>query len=255
MKIGLCTSPDRAAAAKASGFDYIEVAVSAVAAMSESEYEKALASLSQAGIRAEAANVLLPGGYRVTGPDADLKAVEAHVSRVFPMLKKMGVGPVVFGSGGARRYPDDFPKDKAFIQLIEAARVVADVAAQNGLVIVAEPLNTGETNIINTVAEGGEWVEAVAHPAFRLLADYFHVGKSGEGFDGIVKYGSLIKHTHIAHPVTRKTMAENDGGGYEGFIEALRSSGYDARVSFEGSIGDYDAEIPGTVALLRRLIG
>ena len=50
-----------------------------------------------------------------------------------------------------------------------------EIAASHGVLIVAEPLNRGECNIINTVAEAMEYVQAVNHPNFNCLVDSYHL--------------------------------------------------------------------------------
>jgi hydroxypyruvate isomerase len=45
---------------------------------------------------------------------------------------------------------------------------MAPIAARYDVVVVLEPLNKKECNLINSVFEGGVIVEEVNHPNFRL---------------------------------------------------------------------------------------
>ncbi len=49
--------------------------------------------------------------------------------------------------------------------------MAASLAEQAGVTIVCEPLNKKESNIINSVAEGIEYVKELNHPNFQCLVD------------------------------------------------------------------------------------
>ena len=254
MKLGICTGFENMEKAAAFGFDYFEVGVGSVANLSDEEFAAIKAKVDASPIKPEAANVMLPGPFHVTGEEADHEEIERFLKKVFPRLASLGIKSVVFGSGGARRIPEGFSHEKAWDQMVAASKIIARVADENGITIALEPLNTKETNIINSVAEGGKMVEEVDHPAFMLLADYYHVGIENEGFDGIKTYGKYLRHTHIAHPTLRTVPKEGDEGNYEAFFAALRETGYDARVSIEGHVADFDGELPTAVTYLKGLI-
>ena len=254
MKLGICTGFDNLEKAAAYGFDYIEVGVGSVANLSDEEFAAIKAKIDASPIKVEAANVMLPGPFHVTGKEADFVEIETFLKKAFPRLASLGCKSVVFGSGGARRIPEGFPREDAWKQMVEASKIIAKVAGENGITITLEPLNTKETNIINSVSEGGKLVEEVDHPSFMLLADYYHVGIENEGFGGIMKYGKYLRHTHIAHPVTRTVPKKDDNGNYEGFFAALKEVGYDARVSIEGRVDDFDGELPTAAKYLKSLM-
>src|SRR5207248_659966 len=100
-----------------------------------------------------AANSLVPASLKITGPTADLDALKKYMTTVLSRAQRLGIKTLVFGSGGARNVPDRFDREKAGKQIEDFVRASADIAAQHGVTLVAEPLNRGECNIINTVAE------------------------------------------------------------------------------------------------------
>lgn len=253
MKLGICTTVENIEKAAAYGFDYIEIGVASVSGISDQAFEVCREKVLAASIKVEAANGMLPGSFHVTGEKADHGEITDYVKKAFPRLAALGCRIVVFGSGGARRIPDGYSREAAWKQMVDASGIIADIAAENGITIALEPLNTGETNIINSVAEGGRMVEDVNHPAFKLLADYYHIGKENEGFDGILSYARHLRHTHIAHPITRRIPQRGDGGNYESFFAGLAAGGYDGRVSIEGRVDDFDTEVPFAVAYLKSL--
>jgi sugar phosphate isomerase/epimerase len=57
---------------------------------------------------------------------------------------------------------------------------MAPMAEKYGVTIAVEPLNSGETNFINSLAEGVEIVDAVKSPRMKLLCDIYHMLKEDE---------------------------------------------------------------------------
>jgi sugar phosphate isomerase/epimerase len=255
MKIGCCTGFDNAAKLAEMGYDYIEYSVNKIAAMNEEEFAKVVELVDSLPIKVEAFNGLFPGSIRLTGPDADLKAATEYIDGVFPRLKRLGGDAVVFGSGGARRVPDGFDRDEAWKQLIAVGKMLGQKAREYGLVIALEPLNKKEVNIINSQLEGKRLVDDVDDPGFKLLSDYYHLALEGEGAAEVEACGSRLVHTHIANPDGRVTLTENDEADYLSFFNALKKCGYTGRISFEGKVADFDAQMPETLKVLRALAG
>ena len=111
VQVGYCTPLRNVDAAKAAGFDYVELNTTEVAGLSDAEFEQAAARIRQTGLPVPAANSFLPAAIKVTGAEIDQEQQMAHVKKAFARLAGLGVEIVVFGSGGARRVPDGFPKD------------------------------------------------------------------------------------------------------------------------------------------------
>jgi len=253
MKIGWCSNISNIALAQRLGFDYLEGIASAVAAMDDGEFARTRGLVTESPVKTEAFCVMFGGGIPLTGEDASLSAADEYIARLYERLSLLGGRVAVFGSGGARRVPDGFDRERAFEQLVELGGLMGRRAAENGLTVALEPLNSAECNIITSSREGARLVEAVAHPNFRLLLDMYHMGRENEDLTLAGELAPLVAHTHIAHPVTRHNPVPGDEGGYERFISALKAGGYDARVSFEGSCGDPEAMLPQTLAYLRSL--
>ncbi len=233
------------------GFDYIEGHVTAVANMDDEAFEALVKKNETSPVQAEAFCVLLPGSIKVTGPEVDPAQQAAYLDRAFARLQRLGAGPVVFGSGGARRVPDGFDRAEAWHQLISFGRMLAEKATAHGLTIVMEPLNTKETNIINTQVDGIKLMEDIDRPGFEILSDFYHLYLAGEGRAEVAACGARLKHTHIANPAGRVAMKKSDGMDYDAFFAGLADCGYHGRLSIEGNIKDLRAELPEALELLR----
>jgi D-psicose/D-tagatose/L-ribulose 3-epimerase len=254
VQIGYCARLANLDAAKAAGFDYVELAASEIAALSDAEFEQAAARIRQVGLPVPAMNLFLPATLKVTGPDIDRDQQMAYVTKTFARLKQIGTTLVVFGSGGARLVPEGFPKDRAFQQLVEFGRRIAPEARARGITIAVEPLRPEETNIINSAADGLALVNAIGDPNFQLMIDFYHLASVKEDPAIIVGARDHIRHLHMANPQGRVFPRTLDEYDYAPFFAALRSIGYDKRISVEASTKDLDVDAPQAIALLRKAI-
>ena len=124
MKLGCCASlwEDMILKLPAAGADYAEAGFSSLMGKSLDQVRARAAQLEKAGVSLESMNVLFPGDFRLTGPQADFSAVDSYLEENLPKAQALGVKVVVFGSGGARRVPEGFPQEEAFAQLAETAK-------------------------------------------------------------------------------------------------------------------------------------
>lgn len=66
-------------------------------------------------------------------------------------------------------------REAALKVLAEEYHKAAEAAAKVGVTIAVEPVSYGETNLINTLAQGAAIVHTVNHPALRLMGDTHHM--------------------------------------------------------------------------------
>ena len=251
--IGYCVGLKGLETAKAAGFDYVELGVTEIAALSDAEFEAALEHVKKVGIPTPNANLFLPATLKVTGPEAAAPDEQmSYVNKAFARLNRLGVRILCFGSGGARRMPEGFSKEEAFAQLVAFGKRIAPEARANGITVVIEPLRRQETNIINTTAEGLALVKAVGDPNFELLVDFFHLASEKEDPAIILEARDHIRHLHMANPQGRVFPLQWEEYDYAPFFANLRRIGYAGRISIEASSKDVPIEAPRAIALLRR---
>lgn len=251
IEIGYCT--DNLELAKAAGFDYAELGLRNVATLGDEEFAKLVAAHKAAGLPTPTANVFLPNEIKVVGPEVDEKRQMDYVVRAFARARRLGIELIVFGSGGARRVPDGFSKDEAFGQLVAFGKRIAAEAGRQGIVVAVEPLRREETNIVNSEAEGLAWVEAVNHPSFQLIVDFYHLASGKEDPQILVKAAPHLRHVHMSNPVpnARVFPLGPDEWDYSAFFATLRQIGYHGRISIEASTKDLAADGPRAIAFLR----
>jgi sugar phosphate isomerase/epimerase len=255
MRFGICAAAGANAglARDLAGLDFLEEHVQAflVPGAPESDFTERLAAARAAGRPIEAANCFLPGTLPCVGPQVDAAAIDAWAATAFLRAQSAGITLIVFGSGGSRTVPAGWAPDQAFAQFTALLARLGPVAARHGVTIAVEPLNRGECNFINTVAEGAAAVRAANHPAVRLLADLYHMAKNGETAADLVPVVPLLAHVHIAE-VAKRTAPGLAGDDFRACFTALRAGGYDARISLECHWGDLAREAGPGLAETRR---
>ena len=252
IQVGYCGPLKSVDAARAAGFDYMELGTTEIAMLSDPDFERAVQDVQRAGLKVPVTNLFLPATLKVTGPDVDRAQQMIYVTKAFARLSRLGTEIVVFGSGGARRVPDGMAKEDAFKQLVEFGARIAPEARRHGITIAIEPLRREETNIINSAGEGLALVEAVNDPNFQLMVDFYHLASEHEDPEIIVRAKDHIRHLHMANPHGRVFPRDWDEYDYAPFFANLRRIGYDKRISVEASAKDFNADAPRAIALLRR---
>jgi sugar phosphate isomerase/epimerase len=253
MLIGCCRAIDQAADVAAAGFDYLEAGlVSLVPDADDEAFAPVLAQYQASPLPVLAFNLFLPRDLRIVGPEVDEARMKLCTQRALQRAQQIGAKIAVFGSGGARNVPDDFPREKAVAQIVHFLDVVADAADQTDVVIAIEPLNRKESNIINSVAEGADFARQVNRPKIQVLADFYHMDEDDEPLSHLVEYKDWLAHIHVAD--TGRLAPGTGQYPYQEFADGLRAAGYEGLVSIECRWEDFAAEAPAAVEFLRKAL-
>ena len=252
MKLGICCSAEQASIAKKLGYDYWELNVRGIAQMDEDAFKTYQQTVLETGLPAEAGNCFFPAEIRVTGELADRQAISAYARKALSRAAALGLKTVVFGSGDARRVDEGFAYDRAYAQFVEALKVVGDIAGEYDIMIAVEPLRKQEDNLINRVPQGLAAAKAADNEHVAGLADLYHMKSEGESFADIGTYGGELVHIHIA-AADRTYPYQGDGQDedYTLFAEALKTSGYQGRISIEANTQRFEADAERSLQLLK----
>jgi len=252
VKIGYNT--DDLEKAKKTGFDFAEVLVKNFTALSDEDFAKFLEKHKAVGIPTPVGNNFIPVDLKLVGPEVDKDKQMEYVRKAFDRAQKLGLQVIVLGSGGARKVPEGFSKDEAWKQLVDFAKRIAPEAKKRGIVVAVEPLQKGETNTINTAAEGLKWVQAVGHPNFKLMVDFYHLSLEKEDPSILVTAKKHIKHIHIANPYLRQFPMSSEEFDYSTFFATLKKINYQGGISIEGKTTDFDNQGPKALSFLRAAV-
>jgi sugar phosphate isomerase/epimerase len=233
-RIGVCTGISNNGIIAVAGYSYIEEGTRSflVPAEDEAAFQAKMALLKESKLPVEACNNFIAGNLKSVGPNAVHDEILKFVEIAFRRAQTAGVKTIVFGSGGSRAIPEGFSKDEARAQFISLCKRMAPIAGKYNVVISLEPLNKGECNFINSVAEGGEIVKEVKHKNFLLLADLYHMLREQESPEVIIKNGDLLYHTHIAENKDRAAPGVNKED-FTPYFKALKKIRYKGRMSIE----------------------
>ena len=254
-RIGISTSITNNGILASAGYSFVEENVRGFLVPSESDsiFEQKLALLKESKLPVEACNSFLPGNLKCVGPAPLHDDILKFGETAFRRARMAGVKTIVFGSGGARAIPEGFSRDEAKKQFISLCSKLAPIAKKYDVVISLEPPNTKECNFVNSVAEGGEIVEAVNHENFRLLADIYHMLMENESPSNITKYGHLLYHTHIAEKTGRTAPGVNNED-FKPYFKALKEAKYEGRMAIECSWKNLGEQAANALSVMRSQI-
>ena len=236
MKFGVCTSLQNIDIVKNSGFDYIEPKLRDVASMNAEELSEAISILDGHGMRAETYNIFSPADMNLSYA-ADEHEIGAYTHRALANAQRLGGEIIVIGSGKLRNIPEEYSFAEGRERFKRVLDLVSSIASEYGIKVALEPLNTNETNLVNTLADASAICSEVGRSNLGFLADLFHMYKNGEDTDEILKYGDQILHAHIARRNEMRGAPGIDDGAEDlrDFHDALLKTGYKGRISLEAS--------------------
>jgi len=252
VQIGYCGPLKDLEAAKAAGFDYMEVRTSEIAALSDEDFANLLTKTKQLGFPTTSAYLFVPAEIKLTGPNINKEQQTKYLEKALDRVSQMGVQLITFGSGPARQVPEGFSKEEGFRQLVEFGKRLGPLAKAKNITIAIEAQRKQECNIINSTAEALAWVKAVDHPNIQLMIDFYHFSVEKEDPAVILEVKDHIRHIHMANPDGRVYPLKWEEYNYAPFFRNLRAIGYDRRIGLEARSNDLQKEAPITIALLRK---
>ena len=252
-KLGMIAPIAQDSLLQASGFSMIGESVGRMLSptLTEEAFQANLQKIKNAKTKVYVCNILFPGSIKIAGPEVDEARVLSYLDTVFYRAKKANIPLIVLGSGGSRRLPENYDKEKAKADFTALCRKMAGVAKKHGITLAIENLNSTETNFLNTLQEAAEVVKNVDHPNFRLNADIYHMLKENEPPQHIQDAGKIIVYVEVAEKEGR-TLPGVKGEDFTPYFSALKSIGYKGPLFIEGNVKDPASEIPKAAAFLTK---
>jgi sugar phosphate isomerase/epimerase len=252
VRLGICCGPQRAKFVQEVGYDYVELDPSRFLTGTDEQFQALKEQMQDLDITVDAFNCLFPGSMKVVGPERDLGAIEDYLQLVFPRARALGGRIIVFGSGKARSYPEDFSREEAMMQMREFLAMAGHYASLHDLLLCVEPLRRQESNVINTLREAYALIQEIEADSVGLVADLWHMMCEGEPFEVIGEVSDVLYHVHVAD---QERLAPGTGDfDFAAFFNILRKNGYDRRVSCEFKIVDFEQDAVTAHAFLRQFL-
>ena len=257
MKLGACLGWgdfSKYEFAKEIGLDYGETDFTDIALASEEDFIEFCENIKKLGLPVLAANHFLPGHLKLVGENVDKKALAEFLEKGLKRASALGIQSVVFGSGAARSFGEDYTLEKANEDMIIFLKEIASpIASKYDVNIVIEPLSFHETSMIHTVKDGVDFAEKADFNHVYGLADLFHVHNNKDDIDGIGDFVGKIKHAHIAEPETRifpnKKADVSVNEIYKRFINALEKAGCET-LTIEARTDDFCKDLVEAIEVL-----
>ncbi len=233
MKIGICTGIENIKYAKECGYDFFEGGFWGLATMSDQEFHDYVRECERVDLPAYSFNGYISGDVDIYS-DGVLSYLEPILEKGFERAASIGGRNAVFGSGGARRIPDGVDREFARRRFVEILALSGDIAAKYNMTLTVEPLNSNETNFINTVGEGAELARLSGRDNVGVLVDFYHFTCENENDDALIPVADVLYHVHIATPrPSRGIPEEEDIPTVKKWAKMLSDIGYKGLVSLE----------------------
>lgn len=219
------------ALAKEAGFDDVELFLPGPDHVAVDEI-KSLAQSHGLGIAAVGTGAgMVKHGLSLTDPSLEKRvAALDFLEQMIAFGGQLGA-PAILGSMQGK-HGGNVSKEQALEWLADALRIAGNTAAKYNVPFIYEPLNRYETNLINRLADGADFIEAHSLENIVLLADLFHMNIEEIDLAASIRAaGKHIGHVHYADS-NRRAM----GLGHSDpkpIIAALREISYTGHLSAE----------------------
>lgn len=249
---GVIVPQDRALIALEAGADYVEPTI--VGNLVVAEGDEWVRNPDYRGPeQSPSFAILFPGDIKISDPSFPAERVTAYLSAVLPIIAGAALpgAKIVFGSGGARTLPQGVDTAAGRARFAEVVAEARDIAQQNDLRIILEPLNRKEANLLNSIEETVAFLDEFGIEDVPVVADLYHIMLEEEPLSVVQALGSRIGHAHIAD--SGRTPPGQGDWPLAPFISALRDGGYSGTISIECNFTDFEPELTAALAHLRAI--
>ena len=221
------------------GFDYAEMDMAEVEALSDQQFGAFCSLVAETGFPIPTAIKPLPFVEPVLFlPDFREISLEGYLRSTCRKNAQIGLKTILFGNGKARCLVDEdsIGREDVFIRFL---RMLCDIAGENGQEVLIEPLSPYYSNYINTLSEAARVIDRANMPNLFAMADLYHMVGVGEPLEDITRYRNLIRHVHVSDPLAfpaRRYPLTHGGYDYAPFFEQLRD--YHGMLTIEADVPD-----------------
>jgi len=270
MKFGICNEifqgwslADTFAYAKKAGYDFVEIAPFTIAKSvtdippADREQIKRLAAEAGIGISGIHWVLVQTEGLYLTHPEAEVRARTAqYFVDLVEFCADIGGTRIIVGSPKQRSLLPGVTYEQAWAYATEVFTPSVKRAEERGVVICFEPLGPGETDFVNTAAEGIKFAKQFNSSAMSVIIDVKAMSTEPQPVPEIIRQSAgNFAYFHANDPNLR-----GPGFGDMDFVpigQALHDIGYEGVVSVEVFKFDEGPEVIATQSRenLRRAFG
>ena len=236
---------------KSMGFDILEISVENPALIDVGAVKEILAENQLEGIICGA----FGPDRNICSPDPEIRQnARNYILWLIDAAAQIGsetvCGPM-YSSVGKEHIEDPLERRQEWQRAVSEIKAMAEAAREKGVKLAMEPLNRFETDMINVVSQGLEFIDQTGmdNLGFHLDTFHMHLEEKNSG-EAIRKAGQKIFHFHAC---------ENDRGvpgtgqvRWDDVAEALKDIDYQGPVVIE-SFTDQVKEIARAVCIWREI--
>ena len=170
-------------------------------------------------------------GLTLSSPVATIREqAERYICAIIDLAGRFGAGTILGSVIGSAEKGE--PRDQALSRIAPIIGRLGDYAAAHGSLLLVEPLNRYESNLLNRIEQGLDLIHQARSTNVKILADCFHMNIEEPSIGGSIRMaGDMIGHVHLSD--SNRCAAGLGHLDYAGISEALRSIGYNGFVSME----------------------
>lgn len=238
LPVGICTDLVNLPEIAALGFDYVELPLDALAALTEREFAELAGYVDGAGIRVHACNRLLPDDLPITGASVSATALHGYLAHALGRMRRLGAKVAALDAPKSRAVPPGLDYPFAWRQLGNFLRLAQGHAKENGVVIAIEPIRKSDCALLNLVGEATLIAGLLQLDNVAITAHSGHMAMASEPVSALRRAAPLLRHVHLENALTRALPRPGDGEDYGKLIGVLIDIGYGGGVSLCGAITD-----------------
>lgn len=234
-EIGIVQSLENDSLVRSFGYRYLVESVARLISpknVTEEQFQENAKKMKSLSHPLYACNIFIPGELKVVGPEVNEVAILEYTEEVFKRCQRANVNMIIWGSGGSRRLPDGFDKERAKAQFVSIAKKISDLGARYNMTFALENLNSTETNFITKAEEALEIVKKVDRKNFGLCIDIYHMLKEGESPAIIEKSAANLIYCEVAERENR-TPPGVRGDDFRPYLSALKKAKYKGKIVIE----------------------
>jgi D-psicose/D-tagatose/L-ribulose 3-epimerase len=216
---------------KGIGFDSVEVPVFNVA--DRVAYERLGKRLQALGLGATAVTVMSPEANPISSDRAVRKAAVDYLDQVLDCCAAFG-GEILCGPthSAIGLFSGQGPTEEEFQHGVDTMRQVAEKAQARNIRLGIEYLNRFENYFLTTAAQTVRFVEAVNHPACKLMYDSFHANiEEKNQATAIASCARHLIHVHVSE--NDRGVPGTGGVNWDSFWSGIRASRFDGYLTIE----------------------
>ncbi len=222
------------------GFDCAEMHNSEIMSFDHGEFKMALKKLKDSGIPCEVFDNPLPLDQKIIDESFDVEFYKDYLKKGAERVAEMGGRFWVFGNGKTRSIPETGDIEAGKQKVYGFIREMCDIAAQNNITVLLEPLHASISNISLSIPDAINLMKELEKPNLKTFVDFRWFVASNRPYEEIEKYSDEILHVHIDNPTTnfpkeriRLVPRIDDGYDYAPFLNELKKIDYKGIISIE----------------------